>query len=551
MNGSKEIQTTNETGLIPINDGRMVPNNLDQLWRLSTIVLDSGLAPKQMDRVEKLVVAAAMGMEIGLSYMQSIQNIAPINGRPSIWGDAMLGLVQASGTLESIAETATGSFPADDYTAVCKAKRRGGQVYENEFSVADAKKAGLWGKQGPWQQYPKRMLKMRARAFTLRDGWSDILKGLHMAEEMIGSQDAVEMRGGNGRYVPVDDGQEPVEKPVYHTKSVKDIAPPVPDTPTPDPPQEVPEEVPAPVVDGFAIGDTAYYKLGLGIGWKRVNVMGFQGGEAIIEFAEDCEHNGKQMKGVISKKPTADLRHEIPVPLDRAEFINLKKASFTREYVEGLYERILETEDDTVLNDLQSKARAFFGDDYRVPGIPVDEKMPPEDEDDDQDQGPDEQEEQEAPAGWTGAPDDLIGDDPERTGIKKINAMINERGMDRAGVKLAMRAWGLHLKGEQPINPFDVESTKDIKLKHVQYFGKMLDDLRPQHDVMTLIQMREKQIKRFGDYVKDKMAQFANPVRVDHWYCMTPQTAARIKMNLDDWAAEILDLGRGGEEVPL
>src|SRR5690606_6210149 len=52
------------------------------------------------------------------------------------------------------------------------------------FSVADAKKAGLWGKQGPWQQYPKRMLSMRARAFALRDGFADVLRGLGIAEEV-------------------------------------------------------------------------------------------------------------------------------------------------------------------------------------------------------------------------------------------------------------------------------------------------------------------------------------------------------------------------------
>jgi hypothetical protein len=69
-------------------------------------------------------------------------------------------------------------------TAYCEAKRRG---YERptltSFSVADAKKAGLWGKSGPWTQYPKRMLQLRARGFALRDAFPDVLKGLVTAEE--------------------------------------------------------------------------------------------------------------------------------------------------------------------------------------------------------------------------------------------------------------------------------------------------------------------------------------------------------------------------------
>ena len=51
------------------------------------------------------------------------------------------------------------------------------------FSEQDAKVAGLWGKSGPWKQYPKRMLQMRARGFNLRDNFADILGGLITAEE--------------------------------------------------------------------------------------------------------------------------------------------------------------------------------------------------------------------------------------------------------------------------------------------------------------------------------------------------------------------------------
>jgi hypothetical protein len=54
-----------------------------------------------------------------------------------------------------------------------------------KFSVADAKKASLWGKAGPWQSYPDRMLQMRARGFGLRDKFADALRGLSIAEEAM------------------------------------------------------------------------------------------------------------------------------------------------------------------------------------------------------------------------------------------------------------------------------------------------------------------------------------------------------------------------------
>jgi hypothetical protein len=49
--------------------------------------------------------------------------------------------------------------------------------------MGDAKAAKLWGKAGPWTDYPKRMMKFRARGFLLRDQFGDILKGLRTAEE--------------------------------------------------------------------------------------------------------------------------------------------------------------------------------------------------------------------------------------------------------------------------------------------------------------------------------------------------------------------------------
>ena len=70
-----------------------------------------------------------------------------------------------------------------------------GQAEERRtFSQNDAEIAGLWSKAGPWKQYPKRMLQMRARAFCLRDLFPDVLKGLAVAEEVV---DYVEIHPGH------------------------------------------------------------------------------------------------------------------------------------------------------------------------------------------------------------------------------------------------------------------------------------------------------------------------------------------------------------------
>jgi hypothetical protein len=155
----------------------------DDAFRFAAMVAKSDFAPKDFrGKPESCLLAIQHGSEIGLSPMQSLQNIACINGRPAIWGDAALALCLASPVCDGIHELIEGD--GDNMTAVCQTSRKGKDAnVVGRFSVADAKRAGLWGKTGPWTQYPKRMLQMRARGFALRDAFPDVLKGLVTAEE--------------------------------------------------------------------------------------------------------------------------------------------------------------------------------------------------------------------------------------------------------------------------------------------------------------------------------------------------------------------------------
>jgi hypothetical protein len=168
----------------------LVPVDFDGAYRIARVVVEAGMAPSTLETTPKAMVAILHGLEIGLTPMQALQSIAVINGKPTIWGDAALALIYASDKMEWIEETTTGNFPGDSYTAFCKVKRKGiAKIYTGEFSIGDAKTAKIWEKRGrsgqdtPWITYPKRMLKMRAR-WVLRDAFADVLKGLHLREEI-------------------------------------------------------------------------------------------------------------------------------------------------------------------------------------------------------------------------------------------------------------------------------------------------------------------------------------------------------------------------------
>ena len=160
----------------------LTPSTFGELVQFAKMASNSTLVPRDYaGKPENVMLAVQMGSELGLSPMQAIQNISVINGRPAVWGDAMLGLVRASPLCEDVIETVEGEGEAR--AATCTVKRRGATPVTVRFSAADAKRAGLLGKPGPWQQYPDRMMRMRARGFALRDAFPDVLRGLISGEE--------------------------------------------------------------------------------------------------------------------------------------------------------------------------------------------------------------------------------------------------------------------------------------------------------------------------------------------------------------------------------
>lgn len=175
--------------LTPAAPRGIVFNSIEVGHRLAVAIVKAGMQPKSFGQGDAAVaacfVAMQAGAEIGLSPMAAIQNIAVINGKPGIYGPAALGLVRASGHLQSIHEEVVGD--GDRRQAQIHIQRRGEKPRVFTFSITDAKRARLWGKQGPWSEYPDRMLLARARGFALRDVFPDVLLGCHYTiEELTG-----------------------------------------------------------------------------------------------------------------------------------------------------------------------------------------------------------------------------------------------------------------------------------------------------------------------------------------------------------------------------
>ena len=182
---------------VPVRVG-LAPTSIEEAWRTAQYVAQSTLVPlPYRDKPNDALIAIMLGAELGLSAINALQSIAVINGRPSIYGDGLLALIRQSPlctghdeyfTVDGVEriDMITGDLLAlDSTTAVCVFHRRGDDLpIVRTFSIAQAKRAHLWNKAGPWQEYPDRMLRMRARTFAARDAFPDLLRGLSTAEEV-------------------------------------------------------------------------------------------------------------------------------------------------------------------------------------------------------------------------------------------------------------------------------------------------------------------------------------------------------------------------------
>lgn len=184
--------------------GFLAPKSLGEVKELARMIALAEWAPDCYRDLDgnydqpKIELAILHGATVGLGPIAAVHAIALIGGKPSIWGDGALSVIEHSGLLEDMVE----DYEVDDdgLVAVCTMKRRHRATpIVTRFSMAMAERAGLTRSEGPWQTYPERMLRMRARSWTMRDAFADVLRGLQLREEV---EDYVGSKGGRSGRAP-------------------------------------------------------------------------------------------------------------------------------------------------------------------------------------------------------------------------------------------------------------------------------------------------------------------------------------------------------------
>jgi hypothetical protein len=140
-------------------------------------LIDSGFLPKHLTKPEQVVTVAMMGRELGLQMMQALRKIYVVNGTATLGAELMLALVNKTGQLEDM------KVEDDGQACTVVMKRKGRRPHTERFSLADAQRMGLLGKDN-WKKQPATMRKWRAISACCRVVFPDAIGGMHTPEEV-------------------------------------------------------------------------------------------------------------------------------------------------------------------------------------------------------------------------------------------------------------------------------------------------------------------------------------------------------------------------------
>lgn len=200
MNAVVEMPSRSRELMAGAQVGAIIPRSIEDMWRVSTMVVRAGLAPQALvgkktgeEAASAVAIAVMAGAELGLPPMVALRSFTVIGGRPALYGDGIINVARRS---KKAAYIRTGYDEAGKF-GWCEAKRSDtGEEKRVEFSEADARAAGLWDDRktvkrkgfdgqwkdvpndAPWFRYSKRMLAWRAAGYCLRELFADVLGGI-------------------------------------------------------------------------------------------------------------------------------------------------------------------------------------------------------------------------------------------------------------------------------------------------------------------------------------------------------------------------------------
>jgi hypothetical protein len=193
--------TESTTALVPIDEAPIT-------FKTVKMLADSPTIPTHLAGHPQDIVATILnGRELGLAPMESINNLYMVNGKISLSGKTMLGLIRKAGHRVMLDIKLTGT------TIECyRLQPDGSQFLEGSvgFNQADVKRAKM-SKKDTYIEYPQMMMAWRAVSMAARFFYSDCITAVSYTPEEVGMEefaaDEMEMDAIEANVITILDGE--------------------------------------------------------------------------------------------------------------------------------------------------------------------------------------------------------------------------------------------------------------------------------------------------------------------------------------------------------
>lgn len=175
---------------VPIvrEDAAIMPQSFEGMLAQADVLVKSGLLPVEIKSPAAAVAIMLTGRELGIPPMQAFRSIYVVKGKPTLSAQLMGALILRAGHTYKIMESSNTRCEIE-FT------RRNGQAYRHEFTMDDAKRAGL-ANSATWQAYPKALLFSRCMSAGARVAMPDVLAGMYTPEELADADTVIVGEGG-------------------------------------------------------------------------------------------------------------------------------------------------------------------------------------------------------------------------------------------------------------------------------------------------------------------------------------------------------------------
>lgn len=162
----------------------MNPKRWQVMQAMANTFISSGAVPESIKNAAQMIMVFQKGYEIGLQPVESLESLYIVNGKITLWGEAVIALIMVAGHKVEWAADCD-----DEKASVTITRKDNGQSMTGTFTMEKARKRGLLKTSKGndsifWNKFPENMLKFKALGSIARFIVPDALHGMKIKEEL-------------------------------------------------------------------------------------------------------------------------------------------------------------------------------------------------------------------------------------------------------------------------------------------------------------------------------------------------------------------------------